>query len=158
MPLFGIGPAYVAIACFYALGLLLTFRVDNIRRKPSGGAVHIDCPAPSAWRDLRDGIAHVWSSTPLLAAVLLALLVNLTAFPFSNGLLPYVVREIYHLDQTALGYLAALLVRRTLRLDHRQPARECKPGTHHARCCRGLAPVPAGVRPHARTSTAASSR
>ena len=105
--LFGIGPAYVAIACFYALGLLLTFRVDNIRRKPNGGAVHIDLPRPSAWRDLRDGIAHIWSSRPMLAAVLLALLVNLTAFPFSNGLLPYVVREIYHLDQTALGYLAA---------------------------------------------------
>lgn len=104
--LFGIGPAYVAIACFYALGLLLTFGVPNVRRKRSS-AVHLDLPRSSAWRDLRDGVAHIWSSTPMLAAVLLALLVNLTAFPFSNGLLPYVVREIYRLDQTALGYLAA---------------------------------------------------
>jgi predicted MFS family arabinose efflux permease len=104
--LFGIGPAYVAIACFYAMGLLLTFGVPNMRRKRDP-AVHIDLPRPSAWRDLREGIAHIWSSTPMLAAVLMALLVNLTAFPFSNGLLPYVVREIYHLDQTALGYLAA---------------------------------------------------
>ena len=37
----------------------------------------------------------------------LAFLVNLTAYPLSNGLLPYVAREIYQFDQTGLGYLAA---------------------------------------------------
>ena len=42
-----------------------------------------------------------------LAAMWLAFLVNLTAFPLSNGLLPYVAREIYHVDQTGLGYLVA---------------------------------------------------
>jgi predicted MFS family arabinose efflux permease len=35
----------------------------------------------------------------------LAFLVNLTAFPMTSGLLPYVARDIYHVDQTGLGYL-----------------------------------------------------
>src|SRR5207253_6120414 len=31
----------------------------------------------------------------------------LSAYPMSNGLLPYIVREIYGAQQTALGYLSA---------------------------------------------------
>ena len=42
-----------------------------------------------------------------LAAIWLALLVNLTAFPFTSGLLPYVARDVYHIDQTGLGWLVA---------------------------------------------------
>jgi MFS family permease len=41
------------------------------------------------------------------AAIWVAFLVNLTAYPLSNGLLPYVARDIYGTDQTGLGYLAA---------------------------------------------------
>jgi hypothetical protein len=37
----------------------------------------------------------------------IAFLVNLTAYPLSNGLLPYVAKEIYRIDQTGLGYLVA---------------------------------------------------
>ena len=74
---------------------------------PIADGVHLGLARPSAWRDLREGLAHIWSSPQLLAAMLLALLVNLTAFPLSGGLLPYVVREVYRLDQTALGYLVA---------------------------------------------------
>jgi hypothetical protein len=49
----------------------------------------------------------VWSSPPLLAGMWLAVLVNATAYPLSGPLLPYVAREIYAIDQTGLGYLAA---------------------------------------------------
>src|SRR5258708_39769618 len=41
------------------------------------------------------------------AAMWIAFLVNLTAYPLSNGLLPYIAREIYRTDQTGLGYLSA---------------------------------------------------
>jgi len=41
------------------------------------------------------------------AALCVAFLANLTAFPFTNGLLPYIAREIFHTDQTGLGYLSA---------------------------------------------------
>ena len=40
-------------------------------------------------------------------ALCVAFLANLTAFPLTNGLLPYVARDIFHTDQTGLGYLSA---------------------------------------------------
>jgi len=104
----GMGPAYVVIACFYTSGCLLTLGVGGPRGKPyfapgPSGAVR----RPSMLRDLREGLAYVWDSPASLAAMWLAFLVNLTAFPLSNGLLPYVAREIYQIDQTGLGYLVA---------------------------------------------------
>jgi predicted MFS family arabinose efflux permease len=106
---FGLGRAYVAVTAFYALGLLLTLAIGNRRRESAVGDVVRGAAAarPSAWRDLREGITYAWSSPPLQAGLLLAFLVNLTAYPLSNGLLPYVAREVYLLDQTGLGYLVA---------------------------------------------------
>ena len=37
----------------------------------------------------------------------LAFLVNVTAFPLFNSLMPYVAKEVYGADQTVLGYLVA---------------------------------------------------
>jgi predicted MFS family arabinose efflux permease len=101
---FGMAPAYVAIAAFYLIGALLTLGVEPARRARSAPA-----PAPqiSPWHDLREGIVHVWSTPSLLAFVCLAFLFNLTAYPISNGLLPYVARDIYRIDQTGLGLLVA---------------------------------------------------
>ncbi len=62
---------------------------------------------PSPWRDLRAGIAYVRTTPLLLAAMCLAFLINLTAFPLVMGLLPYVAKEMYRTDQTGLGYLVA---------------------------------------------------
>jgi MFS family permease len=61
----------------------------------------------SFWRDLREGLAYVWDTPASLAAMWLAFLVNLTAFPLTLGLLPYVARDIYHVGQTGLGSLTA---------------------------------------------------
>ena len=41
------------------------------------------------------------------AAIWIAFLANLTAYPLSNGLLPYIARDIYGTSQTGLGYLSA---------------------------------------------------
>jgi MFS family permease len=62
---------------------------------------------PSPWHDLKDGLAYVWNTPFLLAVMCLAFLLNLTAFPMMNGLLPYVAKEVYHADQTWLGYMVA---------------------------------------------------
>ena len=62
---------------------------------------------PSPWRELRAGVAYVWTAPHLLAAMCFAFLVNLTAYPLVNGLLPYVAKSIYGTDQTGLGYLVA---------------------------------------------------
>src|SRR5262249_54429559 len=57
--------------------------------------------------DLREGLVHVVRTPVLLAMTLVALLVNLTVYPTTNGLLPYVAQQIYHVDATGLGWLVA---------------------------------------------------
>jgi hypothetical protein len=54
-----------------------------------------------------DGLALVMRTPELLAMMLLAFLINLTAYPFSGGLLPYVARRVFHADATGLGWLVA---------------------------------------------------
>ena len=97
----GMGWAYVVIALFYGSGFLLTLGVGA----PRSGTDRL--AEVSFWRDLREGMAFIADSPQSLAAMLLALLVNMTAFPLTSGLLPYVARDIYHLDQTGLGTLVA---------------------------------------------------
>ena len=104
----GMGPAYIVVTALYATSFLLTRKVTVRRHAPSvapdaAGVI----VGRSPWRDLREGLSYVWN-TPLLRGVMcLALLVNLTAFPLYNGLLAYVAKEIYHTDQTGLGYMIA---------------------------------------------------
>jgi MFS family permease len=107
---FGMGPAYVAITTFYMLGSVLTFFAAPARSDPASVVLGPDLIAsPSPWRDLREGILHIWNTPSLLALVWYAFLFNLTVFPITNGLLPYVAKDIYRIDQTGLGYLVASL-------------------------------------------------
>ena len=100
---FGLGPVYLAITLFYALGFLFTLGVAGrpIRRGPA------DTVRQSPWRELKEGLAYVWDTPCSLAAMWLAFLVNLTAFPLTSGLLPYVAKDVYGMDQTGLGTLVA---------------------------------------------------
>src|SRR5262249_14878199 len=52
-------------------------------------------------------IVYVWNTPHLLAVMCLAFLLNFTAFPQINGLMPYVVKEVYGAGQAALGYMVA---------------------------------------------------
>jgi MFS family permease len=54
-----------------------------------------------------EGVAYVWTTPRMRAAIWIAFLANLTAYPLSNGLLPYIARDIYGTNQTGLGYLSA---------------------------------------------------
>jgi predicted MFS family arabinose efflux permease len=96
----GLGSAYVAITSFYLMGFSLTLGVGGARR--AAAIAH-----KSFWRDMREGLAYLVDTPASLAALWLAFLVNLTAFPMTSGLLPYVAQDIYHVDQTGLGYLIA---------------------------------------------------
>ena len=98
---FGMGPAYAVIATLYGTSLFLTLQVRPASAQTKTG------DATSPWRDVKEGLAYVWTRGNLLAAMLLACLVNMTAFPLLMGLMPYVAREVYHTDQTGLGYLVA---------------------------------------------------
>ena len=50
---------------------------------------------------------HAWHKPDLLATFAMAFLVNLLAYPFVLGLLPYAAKEVYGAGQAVLGYLAA---------------------------------------------------
>ena len=97
----GMGPAYVLITCFYVASLAFTLCIA--RPVQIAGAA----PPASPWREVREGLAYVAATPRMLAAMVLAFLVNFCAFPLSGGLLPYVARDIYGMDQAGLGMLAA---------------------------------------------------
>jgi predicted MFS family arabinose efflux permease len=103
----GMGPAYMAIVGLYVVSTLLTLCVVA-PSKPhpiDDGADRTLQRSPM--RDLKQGVAYVWTTPRMRAAMWIAFLANLTAYPLSNGLLPYVAREIYRTNQTGLGYLSA---------------------------------------------------
>src|SRR5258706_8927161 len=70
--LFGMGPVYLAITGFYALGFLLTLGVAGPR--PGVGA-EIIAP-PSLWGGLAEGLAYFCGTPRSLAASWLAFLVD----------------------------------------------------------------------------------
>ena len=101
----GIGPAYVAVLVFYAIGLGCTLRVSP--RPGAEFARSRTVVLGSPFGDLWDGFVYAWGTPLLLAALLLAFLVNFTAYPLSGGLLAYIARDLYGLDQNGLGTLSA---------------------------------------------------
>jgi len=128
--LLGIGASYVFVTSFYLASLALTFGVARRPMLADPGAAPSAPPSPSGpspyplprgergsrlprgergsqWRELKDGVAYVLRTPELLAFMWLAFLINLTAYPVSNGLLPYVARQVYMVDAAGLGYLVA---------------------------------------------------
>ena len=102
--LLGIGFAYVAVTLFYVISLLLTFGVSSVRTQTGreNGIIN-----RSPLTDLKEGLRYVWKTPTLLAAMCFAFLVNLTVFPVSHGILPFVAKEIYHIDENGLSHLVA---------------------------------------------------
>jgi MFS family permease len=112
----GIGPAYLLITTLYLTSGALTFGVARRHPVPdpgeapravSPGITTVAMSSPSSGRDLKDGLLHVLRTPALLAPMWLAFLINLTAYPVSNGLLPYVAKNIYLVDARGLGWLVA---------------------------------------------------
>lgn len=105
----GIGPAFAVVTSLYAASFALTL---GVARRPAApfalaGRIAVSLPRPSRWRELREGLAHVVNTPELLAFMWLAFLINLTAYPASGGLLPYVAKRVYEVDATGLGWLVA---------------------------------------------------
>ena len=97
----GIGNTYIIIACFYGGSLALTFGVAGRRALDPAGKDR------SPWRDLKEGLGYVWRTPRIMAIMWLAFIGNLLAYPVTNGLLPYVAKEIYTGDANGLGRLVA---------------------------------------------------
>ncbi len=106
--LLGVGPAFVVVTAFYATGYVLSLGVYKGRAVTGAPGVAALAGAPRSFgQDLKEGLVYVCKTPQVLALMLFALLINLTAFPLSHGLLPYVAREIYHLDSNGLAQLVA---------------------------------------------------
>ena len=103
----GMGPAYVVIACLYAVSTILTLCISRASEKKASPKAEAGIVPPSAWRDLSEGLSYIWNTPRLQAAMWIAFLVNLTAYPFTGNLLPYIARNVHHTDQTGLGYMSA---------------------------------------------------
>jgi MFS family permease len=97
---FGLVTAYVVITVVYVLGFMLTLGV-------AGRPGRSDAPRPTPLRDLHEAMLQVWRTPELFGAMTVAFIVNLFAYPFVLGLLPYVAREVYRVDQFSLGVLGA---------------------------------------------------
>jgi Na+/melibiose symporter-like transporter len=107
----GMASAYTAIVALYLAGVVLLLCA---REPTSAPAAPASVPAPAAapraaspWHELLEGLRHVWHTPRLRAAMTLAALVNLCAFPLSGGLMPYIARDVFGLDQRGLGWLVA---------------------------------------------------
>jgi predicted MFS family arabinose efflux permease len=103
----GMGPAYMAIVSLYIAATVLTLCVVAPRKPHPVDETTGIALRHSPMRDLKEGVAYVWTSPRMRAAMWIAFLANLTAYPLSNGLLPYIARTIYGTNQTGLGYLSA---------------------------------------------------
>jgi MFS family permease len=103
----GMGPAYVAIVSLYIASTLLTLCIVAPSKPHPIDKVADNALRRSPIRDLKEGVTYVWTTPRMRAAIWIAFLANLTAYPMSNGLLPYIAREIYGTNQTGLGYLSA---------------------------------------------------
>ncbi|MCC6890025.1 MAG: MFS transporter [Hyphomicrobiales bacterium] len=106
----GLGPTYVVIATFYVAAAVLTSRADSAHGKTANKIADPTLPPVrrvSVWSELREGVTYIRNAPKLLAIISLVLLFNLTAFPMTNGLLPYVARNVYQVDQAGLSYLIA---------------------------------------------------
>jgi predicted MFS family arabinose efflux permease len=100
--LVGMGPAYVVVALLYVAAFLLSLGVAESPRR----AIEAH-PLADLLIGLKGAFAYVWRKDDLLGAFSIAFFVNLLAFPFFLGLLPYVAKEVYGAGQAGLGWLAA---------------------------------------------------
>ena len=98
--LIGMGPAYVIVTVLYLVSFALTLKVASSPIHAAGSGVR------AVIGDLVEGVRYVWRKPDLLGAFAIALLVNLLAYPFVLGLLPYAAKEVYVIGQTGLGWLA----------------------------------------------------
>ena len=99
----GLGPAYLIISVCYAAACVLTAMGGRgLAHRRAEGVGHA-----AFAQEVVDGMRYVWRTPCLHAGMWLAVLVNATVIPLTGGLMPYIARDVYHLDQFGLGSLLA---------------------------------------------------
>ena len=100
LTLLGIGSAYVVVVCFYGASVLLALGITAPARRSQR--------EESPLQNLKSGMGYVRGEPVILAVMFLAFIVNFTAFPVMNGLMPVVARDIFHLEAIGLARFVAI--------------------------------------------------
>ena len=100
LTLLGIGSAYVVVVCFYGASVLLALGITAPARRSQR--------EESPLQNLKSGMGYVRGEPVILAVMFLAFIVNFTAFPVMNGLMPVVARDIFHLEANGLARFVAI--------------------------------------------------
>jgi MFS family permease len=105
---FGMATAYALVSICYIGGFVMTLMMTPPKPPEAGEDVpRVVIIKPSPFRDLLEGLGYVWRTPHLWGSMCLACLVNLTAFPSSLGLAPFVARDVLGGDEIVLGHLLA---------------------------------------------------
>lgn len=99
--LIGMAAAYAVVTTMYVAAFMLSL---GVARSPQRGRYGAELHPLAA---LTQVFGYVWTKVELLGAFSIAFLVNLLAYPFFLGLLPYVAKDVYAIGQAGLGYIAA---------------------------------------------------
>ena len=99
MEMAGTTYSYVVIVLLYATSLLLIARVkglpDSVTAKGKDSVI----------RNVQQGISYVRSEKIIMGLLVIAFIVNFTAFPMNNTLLAVVAKDIMDRGATSLGWL-----------------------------------------------------
>jgi hypothetical protein len=99
----GIGTSYLVITACYVSGVTLTgMGGSGMAHRRAAGVGNA-----SFVKEVVEGVGFVWRTPCAHAGMWLAVLVNATVLPLTGGLMPYIARDVYHLDRIGLGVLAA---------------------------------------------------
>ena len=97
----GLSWAYVGVTAFYAFSVLFCIGISTIR-----SSVQVKHVNPVT--EMKQGMKYMISSPVIKPLMFLAFLVNLSAFPLTNGLLPVVARDVYGHDENGLAMMVSV--------------------------------------------------
>jgi MFS family permease len=97
----GLGWAYVGVTAFYVFSVLFGLGISTMRS--ASPVKHVN-PVT----EMKQGMKYMINSPVIQPIMFLAFLVNLTAFPLTNGLLPVVARDVFGHDENGLALMVAV--------------------------------------------------
>ena len=97
----GLGWAYLGVTSFYVFSVLFVMGISPIRSSVS--VVHAN---PIS--EMKQGVKYMIESPVIKPLMFLAFIVNLLAFPLTNGLLPVVARDVYGHNENGLALMVAV--------------------------------------------------
>jgi MFS family permease len=97
----GLGWAYIGVTSFYLFSVFFGLGISSIRSRTQ--AKHAN-----PITEMKQGVKYMIESPVIQPIMFLAFLVNFTAFPLTNGLLPVVARDVYGHDENGLAQMVAV--------------------------------------------------